>query len=234
MGYELAAEAQRDFTPEDAAARLRSVPDVPVPGRSRGPCRHRTLGPVKSLRPARAHVSGGGPPHGHPPPGHHPHPVRGNTRRPAHGPGGEQLPQLEHPRADGHRRELLRDHGRGRDLRDHLRRHRPLRRLRLRAGGGDHGPRPARPGAVLGRGDRPHRPRHLRGRRPRLRGPERGDGGGPARAPVHHHPGHDVDPARAGLRDQPRGEHPGARAPDRDGQGLARPHRDPLPGADAR
>jgi UDPglucose--hexose-1-phosphate uridylyltransferase len=33
VGYELAAEAQRDFTPEDAAARLRSVPDVPVPGR---------------------------------------------------------------------------------------------------------------------------------------------------------------------------------------------------------
>ncbi|HEV7501803.1 MAG TPA: galactose-1-phosphate uridylyltransferase, partial [Vicinamibacteria bacterium] len=33
VGYELAAEAQRDFTPEDAAARLRSVPDGPVPGR---------------------------------------------------------------------------------------------------------------------------------------------------------------------------------------------------------
>jgi UDPglucose--hexose-1-phosphate uridylyltransferase len=33
VGYELAAEAQRDFTPEDAAARLRSVPDVPVRGR---------------------------------------------------------------------------------------------------------------------------------------------------------------------------------------------------------
>jgi UDPglucose--hexose-1-phosphate uridylyltransferase len=33
VGYELAAEAQRDFTPEEAAARLRSVPDVPVAGR---------------------------------------------------------------------------------------------------------------------------------------------------------------------------------------------------------
>jgi UDPglucose--hexose-1-phosphate uridylyltransferase len=33
VGYELAAEAQRDFTPEDAAARLRSVPDGHVPGR---------------------------------------------------------------------------------------------------------------------------------------------------------------------------------------------------------
>jgi len=32
VGYELAAEAQRDFTPEDAATRLRSVPDVPVAG----------------------------------------------------------------------------------------------------------------------------------------------------------------------------------------------------------
>jgi UDPglucose--hexose-1-phosphate uridylyltransferase len=36
VGYELAAEAQRDFTPEDAAARLRSVPDVPVRGQVGG------------------------------------------------------------------------------------------------------------------------------------------------------------------------------------------------------
>jgi UDPglucose--hexose-1-phosphate uridylyltransferase len=32
VGYELAAEAQRDFTPEDAAARLRAVPDERVAG----------------------------------------------------------------------------------------------------------------------------------------------------------------------------------------------------------
>jgi UDPglucose--hexose-1-phosphate uridylyltransferase len=40
VGYELAAEAQRDFTPEDAAARLRAAPDTPVAGSwlaSRGP-----------------------------------------------------------------------------------------------------------------------------------------------------------------------------------------------------
>ena len=86
VGYELAAEAQRDFTPEDAAARLRSVPDVPVPGRVAARAAEGRAPSDEVLRPARADLARGRPPHGDPAPGHDPHPLRGHPRRPAHGP----------------------------------------------------------------------------------------------------------------------------------------------------
>ena len=57
------------------------------------------------------------------------------ARRSAHRADGQQLPQLLHPDPDRHRRELLRHHGGRRDGGDHLRRHRPLGRIGLRAGG---------------------------------------------------------------------------------------------------
>ena len=56
------------------------------------------------------------------------------------------------------------------------------------------------PGPALA--DRAPGPRDLPGRGARLRPPQRRHGGGPRRAPVHHHPRHHVDPARHRLRGQ--------------------------------
>ena len=124
----------------------------------------------------------------------------------------QQLPQLVHADPDRDRRELLRDHGGRRDDRDHLRRHRPVGRIDLRAGRRDDGD-----GAARGRADR-------RGWRRSRSGLAVSLGVGLAvrrwstalmvvglrRPPVHHHARHDVDPARHRVRRQQRREHPAA------------------------
>ena len=144
VGYELAAEAQRDFTPEDAAARLRAVAETPRPKLAHRGAARKTGLIGAAAAPPRPRLAARRPAHGDPAPGHDPHAVRGDARRPPHRARGQQLPQLEHAGADGDGRELLRDHGRRRHLRDHLGRDRPVRRLRLRAGRSDDGPVPAR------------------------------------------------------------------------------------------
>ena len=70
--------------------------------------------------------------------------------------------------------------------------------------------------------------------RPRLRRHQRRAGRRPRRAPVHHHARDDVDRARHCVRGEQRREHsPAARADERR-QGVARPGRRALSGADAR
>ena len=158
--------------------------------------------------------------------GSHPDRVTGDS--------GQQLPQLVHADPDRDRRELLRDHGRRRHHRDHLRRDRPLGRVDLRAGRRDDGDGAARRTRRSRRWrTAAARPRHLGRRRPALRRGQRPDGGRPRRPSVHHHARDDVDPARDRVRGQQRREHRAAAGADGDRQGAARARRVAVSGADA-
>ena len=178
-------------------------------------------------------VAAGGPGARHRPSRHCPVDIRRHASGSHDRTAGQRLSQFLHADPDRNRCQLLRgDGGRG-DHGDHLRRHRPVGRLDLRAVRCRDGAGPARRGNAERRGHRAPGSGRVARRGAGLRSDQRPHGRRAPRPSLHHHAGDDVGAARRGVRRQRRREHPAAAGADPRRQSVARPRPVALPGPDA-